>query len=264
MPSNADLHEIAVANYMQEVGAGLYECTRPVASTSYSDIKVIGPGGNKAWVEVKMNHTDNLYNARVHFKDGVFIPTGGKDSSTRQWVLKELNSNVDVKRWINDLKAYLNRDKVDIITRTKAGSSELRTRNEEDKDGYPFESKKSSDLVSYPEMDSYLRKQGNAYLFKKQGFDITKLVEKHYTEGNSEPAQYIQTGADFLLLGGSNPLGLVDIPRFGAMGNFAMRIGMRRSGEGMEIQPELKISKIRTKSTFGVDPRKPKNNPLLV
>ena len=40
---------------------------RPKVSSAYADIYVTAQNGNACWIEVKMNHTDNLGNPRVYY-----------------------------------------------------------------------------------------------------------------------------------------------------------------------------------------------------
>src|SRR6056300_1300450 len=63
----SDKYEKDIAEYlnkMPNVTAG-----RPRVSTAYSDVLISLEGGEQSWLEVKMNHTDNLTNPRI-FYDG--------------------------------------------------------------------------------------------------------------------------------------------------------------------------------------------------
>ena len=100
------------------------------------------------------------------------------------------------------------------------------------------------------------------------GVDLGKLVTAHYLEAKAEPAEYMQAGDDFYMIGTTNPLKLArDIPVLGAggscKGDFKMRIGVRSSSSAFyEIQPEIKITNM-PKSPYSLKPGTTKKNPFL-
>ena len=67
MPSKADLYEIDVANAIDGALPSGYTAERPKVSPKFSDILIEGPKMT-TWVEVKMNHTDNLHNIRYFYE----------------------------------------------------------------------------------------------------------------------------------------------------------------------------------------------------
>ena len=63
----SDKYEKDVADALDKIKGVTAE--RPKVSTAYPDVLVTAQNGNSCWIEVKMNHTDNLGNPRV-FYDG--------------------------------------------------------------------------------------------------------------------------------------------------------------------------------------------------
>jgi len=61
--SKSDRYEKDVADTLNKIKDVTAE--RPKVSTAYADIRVTAQNGNTSWIEVKMNHTDNLGNPRV-------------------------------------------------------------------------------------------------------------------------------------------------------------------------------------------------------
>ena len=70
MPSKADLYEIDVASAIDDALPEGYSAERPKVRAKFSDILIEGP--KTSWVEVKMNHTDNLHNIRYFYDDGMW------------------------------------------------------------------------------------------------------------------------------------------------------------------------------------------------
>ena len=81
--------------------------TRPKVSTEYSDVRVeYGQfKGNKSmWVEVKMNHTDNLSNPRVFYKGGKWQTT--YDTPAAKHAVNILNKSAKAKKFIADISKF--------------------------------------------------------------------------------------------------------------------------------------------------------------
>jgi len=70
----ADQYEKDVADYMTSLGV---PASRPKVSAKYADIAIDIQyrGKKRVWLEVKMNHTDNLGNERVFYngKSGMVV-----------------------------------------------------------------------------------------------------------------------------------------------------------------------------------------------
>ena len=72
MSAKSDLHEHAVAKNIDGTIKGL-SAERPKVATSFPDVRVdykTFTGSKAVWVEVKMNHTDNLMNPRFSYING--------------------------------------------------------------------------------------------------------------------------------------------------------------------------------------------------
>jgi len=253
MSTKSDLHEIDVAEVINKHFQASHGWTgwKAVASTKgvkYSDVEIFNSRGHsKAWVEVKMNHDDNMFNARPSFIGGKFVfsdedPAGAaareseggpllKQSDIKKEMLRRLNApNSLGRRFIKALKAYLDRDNITILTakpgtifkvtdRTdvsaKSYAGRLANANKETKGGRG-QSKwsivsRTDDVVSWYEFKDYFQSTGKNQFFAefiKQGGDITEEARIHYNEGKRQPAHYIQTGPDFYLMGKTDPLGL--------------------------------------------------------
>jgi len=67
MSASSDKYEKDVSDYLDGIDG--VTAQRPKVSTKYADV-LVNFGRNKTWVEVKMNHTDNLGNTRVSYVDG--------------------------------------------------------------------------------------------------------------------------------------------------------------------------------------------------
>lgn len=105
---------------------------------------------------------------------------------------------------------------------------------------------KDPDAVPLDVMFQYVEKLGNRYITMEPDIDIGDLVTKHYTEGKSSPANYMQARDDFYLIGGGDPLGLGSaapgIPQLAGTGDFKVRVSTRSSF--YEVQAEVKIKKL--------------------
>lgn len=244
MSAASDRYEEAVAQAIDNLDG--VTAARPKVSTKYADV-LITMNGVKTWLEVKMNHTDNLGNTRVSYINGKWdaakpidpvkafaIEYLSKDRQTQQF-LKDVAEFADIKNWKN---------------MTVPSTQGLL---------------KNSNAVSYEKMKEYMSKR-TQYILDVKNVDLGELVTRHYLEGKAEPAHYMQAGDDFYLIGKKNPLGLpIDIPELGrkgqCMGSFKMRIGIRGSKPFYEIQPEIKILNMPS-SPYSVKPGTKKKNPF--
>ena len=105
MARRDELYEIDVA---REIDNGLpegFNATRPKVSSKYSDILITGP--SSTWVEVKMNHTDNLHNIRYFYDDGMWQVKPDAKSRATDALLKEINKSPNIKDWVADIKKYM-------------------------------------------------------------------------------------------------------------------------------------------------------------
>lgn len=260
MSAASDKYEQDVADVVDKLVRRAFgrkaSATRPPLPTSYSDVRIIVPGIGKVWCEVKMNHTDNLSNTRVYYKDGEWkFSEKAKSKKAAAETCRILNESKQTKEWVKDLADFCAIDHKSIWIPTTSGPIK-----NAGKSGY-------EDVVSHKMMIDYfddlkLKKTGaTQYIVQEPGYDIGDLVTIHYLEGKSEPAYYMQSGDDFYKIGTKNPLKCKGVPQFGGMGDLKVRVGLRTSY--YEIQPEIKIDPSSLKeSRFSVAPGTRKKNPF--
>ena len=105
----ADQYEKDVADYMTSLGV---PASRPKVSAKYADIAIDIQyrGKKRVWLEVKMNHTDNLGNERVFYNgkswDGGRDKKSGKLSPLKTYIVNFLNKSDEAKSFISDLEKF--------------------------------------------------------------------------------------------------------------------------------------------------------------
>ena len=105
----ADQYEKDVADYMTSLGV---PASRPKVSAKYADIAIDTQyrGKKRVWLEVKMNHTDNLGNERVFYNgkkwDGGRDKKSGKLSPLKTYIVNFLNNSDEAKSFISDLEKF--------------------------------------------------------------------------------------------------------------------------------------------------------------
>jgi len=252
--SSALNYEKRIATYINKNSNNI-RAVRPNSGSNYSDILLKAKDKTTSWLEVKMNHEDNLGNPRVFF-DG-YLWRSSSSSPLANFVLDNLNDSVQIKEFLIDIRNFMQKEFIKIPT-TKGG---LR-----DPDSIPLE-----------KMREFLATRSNRYIMNIGGVDLGQLVELHYTEGKTEPAYYMQAGDDFYLITDKNPLKLpIDIPKVSGIGDLKVRISTRT--KFYEVQPEVKIKrsvddyyevateiKIRSMpfSPYSVKPGTVKKNPFI-
>jgi hypothetical protein len=215
MSAASDAREKLIADNISALRIPGLVASRPPADVRYADVKINfsgRTGAKESWLEVKMNHTDNLGNVRV-FWDGKKWGTSVRDGMT------------PLKQFMVDLPKSKKLNKNDIkVPTTKGGLDE-------------------PGAISREEMTRFIQRRGGQYFINVPNVDLGELVIKHYNEGKAAPVSYLQAADDFYLMGNLDQLGLKrihsNIPIVKGMGNFKMRIGMRT--EYYELQPEIKI-----------------------
>jgi hypothetical protein len=246
MSARSDKYEADVADYLN--GMNGVTASRPKVSTKYADVKTEF-NRKKTWIEVKMNHTDNLGNTRVSYINGKWTAATPLDP-VKQFAIEYLSKDRQTQQFLKDVAEF-------------AGIKNLKDMTVPSTQG-PL---KNKNAVSYEKMKEYMSKR-TQYILDVKNVDLGELVTRHYLEGKAEPAHYMQAGDDFYMIGNKNPLGLpVDIPELGrkgqCMGSFRMRIGIRGSKPYYEIQPEIKINNMPT-SAYSIKPGTRKKNPFAV
>ena len=240
MSAASDKFEKDVAKNIDKI-PGL-KAERPTVGTQYSDVR-LKLGTKTTWLEVKMNHTDNLSNPRVFYKDKKWQTT--YTTPAAKTAVDLLNKSTQTKAFIKDLAKFarIPEAKIEIPT-TKGGLQ-------------------SQYAVPLDVMKEYFSKPGvNRYIASAQNFDMGKLVTEHYTIGKAEPAYYMQASDDFYRISNKDPFNVGGkIPLLKGRGDFKVRVATR--SQYYEVQAEIKIISMPN-SNFSLAPGTKKNNPFLI
>jgi hypothetical protein len=254
MSAASDAREKLVAAKINDLNMRNLTADRPRADVSYADVKVIykpktGPD-KEVWIEVKMNHTDNLGNIRVSWNGKKWVTSEkGGITPLKKFMTDLLNTGEgkeSADRFLNDLAKYIGKNnKNDIIVPTTLGGLDL------------------PNAITHIQMQNFLKTKGTQYFINISDVDLGKLVTDHYNEGKSKPVSYMQAADDFYLLGDLDELNLKgihpSIPKLKGKGNFKMRVGMRT--KYYELQPEIKITDMG-KSNFSLTGGVGRKNPF--
>jgi hypothetical protein len=247
--AKSDRYEVEVAEEINKIDG--YSAKRPKVDSTYSDILITDEAtGSDVWMEVKMNHSDNLGNPRASYDGSKWICArkAGEKSPLKDYIEDFLNKSKEVKQFVKDLEDY-----------TGIKNVEIPTNKGNEKKGTGLYAKNA---VPKDVLQEFLSKRPNKqYIVSEDKVDLGSLVTGHYLFGKSEPAYYMQAGDDFYMIGDSNPLGLpTDIPKLSGIGPFKMRVSIR--SQFYEIQPEIKIEKMPN-SKYSIKPGSKKKNPFL-
>lgn len=266
----SDIYEHDVAKYIDGSVKGL-SADRPSVSTSFSDVKIVfnrpatkaskGVPAKKAitvktWLEVKMNHTDNLMNLRLSYVNGSWkIESADSASSPGAISLAtEINADPQAKEWIDALRTWLTNGK------------KAKTKFDGDPANFSLYSTKTPrkgdpNSVSPETMKLFLSTRRDKNICVIPNFDIGKIVTLHYLRGKAEPAHYMSAGDDFYRLGTANPFKIPNVPTFKGTNRLVFRVGDRTGN--YELQPEVKIlGSQAAHSTYSVKPKTTKKNPF--
>lgn len=235
--AKSDQYEIDVANHINTLGDNL-KAERPKVSAKYADVRV-ERDGNTTWLEVKMNHTDNLSNPRVFF-DGKKWDTTYNTPSAKLAVDK-LNKSKEAAEFLKAIAKFSGIDNPKIPT-TKSGL-------------------KDPNAVPLKVMKDFFAQPGiNRYIMSEPNINLGKVVTDHYLKGKAEPAHYMQAGDDFYMIGKSNPLNVPkNVPQLDGVGPFKIRVATR--SQFYEVQAEIKISEMPS-SRYSIKPGSSKKNPF--
>lgn len=241
MSAAADRYERDVADYIN--GLDGVKASRPAVSTKYSDV-VVEYNGKKAWLEVKMNHTDNLGNPRVSYVAGKWQAATPLDP-VKKFAIEYLSKSSQTKQALKDISDFVGIPVNKMILPSTKGMLS------------------KPNAAPYDLIAEYFKTR-NQYILDVKNVDLGKLVTDHYLKGKAEPAYYMQAGDDFYMIGNKNPLGLPrNIPKVEGIGTFRMRIGVRSANSAFyEIQPEIKILDMG-KSPYSLKPGTKKKNPFV-
>jgi hypothetical protein len=239
MSAASDKYEKDVADNVDKI-PGLV-ATRPPGDTAYADVKITYKNVT-AWMEVKMNHTDNLSNPRVFYHSGKWQTTYKTPSAKA--AVDILNADPKTELFLKNLSKFSGIPFKDIkIPTTKSGLKEP--------GAVPLETMKR--FFAQPSV--------NRYIANKEKMDLGKVVTDHYTKGKAEPAYYMQAGDDFYKISTKDPFKLGSaIPILKGTGDFKVRVSTR--SEFYEVQAEIKIMNMPD-SRYSVKPGTKKLNPFL-
>lgn len=239
MSAASDKYEKDVATNVNKIPG--VKAERPPGDTAYADVKIKFKN-TESWMEVKMNHTDNLSNPRVFYRNGKWQTT--YDTPAAQHAVNILNASPMAKKFITEIAKFSGIPVKDIkIPTTKGGLKE-------------------PGAVPLTVMKSYFdRPSVNRYIANNANMDLGKVVTEHYTQGKAEPAYYMQAGDDFYRISDKDPFKLgKSIPVLSGQGDFKVRVATR--SEFYEVQAEIKISKMPD-SKYSVKPGTKKQNPFV-
>jgi hypothetical protein len=242
MSAKSDAHEKAVADAINNIDGAT--AIRPPGDTRLSDVLITNYNNKnvRVWVEVKMNHTDNLSNPRVFYQDNKWQTTYKTPAAAA--ACKILNDSRQAESFIKSIAKFSGIPTKNIkIPTTQSGLNE-------------------EGAVPLHVMKSYFNQPNiNRYIASEENYNLGKLVTEHYTIGKKEPAHYMQAADDFYMISTTNPLDLTrKIPLLEGNGNFKVRVSTRSSF--YEVQAEIKISEM-PRSNYSLLSNTRKLNPLL-
>lgn len=243
MSAASDKYEKEIADTINAISG--IKAKRPPGDTGLSDV-LIEKFNNKTshvWLEVKMNHTDNLSNPRVFYEKGEWKTT--YKTPAAKAAVDILNDSDQAEKFINAISKFSGIPKKVIKIPTSKGGL------------------KEEGAVPLHIMKAYFDQPGiNRYIANQEDYDLGKLVTEHYTIGKKEPAHYMQAGDDFYMISKTNPLRLhKDIPVLAGHGDFKVRVSTR--SEFYEVQAEIKITEMPV-SKYSIKPGTKKKNPFLL
>jgi hypothetical protein len=237
----SDKFENDVAISLKNMG---YDASRPKVDSTYSDV-LVKHGNKKVWIEVKMNHTDNLGNTRASWNGKEWTsapekkgPLAGKMGPLKLYIISMLKQHAS--KFVQEVTKATGKTKIN----TNIGPQ-----------------KNDKDTVSHEEMKAFMAKQKDQYIVTVSNQDLGSVVRDHYAKGGkTETTYYLQAADDFYRLSNENPLNVPsDVPMFKGKGDFRMRVGIR--SKQYEIQPEVKVKNMAS-SPYSIKPGTKKKNPL--
>lgn len=253
MSAASDKHEHDVAKNIDATIKGL-KAVRPKVASSYPDVMVeykSFKGSSAVWVEVKMNHTDNLLNTRFIYTNGKWDLTPAYESAANRLLCAMWNKNKEAKQWIEDLKVFLvkNKWKGDIKKLSLHSGKKERAAD--------------PNSVSLELMKKFLKTRPTKNICKEASVDVGNLVSLHYLKGKSAVAYYLSSGDDFYYFktsgGKTNPLKIPDVELFSGTNSIVLRVGDR--SDNFELQSEVKLRSLPS-TNYSVKPGSKKPNPF--
>jgi len=253
MSTSSD-YEDAVAANIHNASKGLVGIRHKSgiqSMTSYPDVEVKYKGIS-TWVEVKMNHTDNLMNPRFKYV-GEWV-VSGVDSKAIQELTQYFNASKDAKKWVDELRSFIKNPK------------NKYTGNPAKMTIHSLVGDRAKDVNSVPliTMKKFLASRPNKNIFKELDVDVGALVTNHYTIGKAAAALYVSSGDDFYRFGNKNPFKFTNkqAPVFKGTNGITYRIGDRSSNFEIMVEVKIKNTNAMGSSETSVKPGSSKPNPF--
>jgi hypothetical protein len=241
MSNASDLYEMAITNQVN-----LNEGFSAVWGTSVklSDVYITSDTGESSWLEVKMNHSDNLSNPRFFYSSHGWSSTYKTEAAvTGVDILNESKEAAEFIKNVADFSGLSEHYGYNVSVGTN--KSHLKWDN----------------VIPLSVMKDYFDQDGiNRYIAIKEDVNLGRVVTDHYLYGKDEPTYYMQAGDDFYMIGDDNPLDLPDdIPTLSGTGAYKVRVSTR--SRFYEVQAEIKINNMPS-SEYSLKPGSDKKNPL--
>lgn len=203
-------------------GKFTYSATQTGGNVKLSDVYIKRSDKISAYLEVKMNSTDNLGgNPRVYYSDYEGGWCSSYETPSAPYCVNLLNKSTDVKEWVYNFKLWLC-EELKVTDNEKL--FEIVVNQRTDGNYIPSDLKiviptvrgglKSKGAIPYEVMLKYVTEGGaeyrrNIYTSKEKisGDDFTNIVNNHYLTGKQEPTSYLQSGDNLYSFGGNDPFG---------------------------------------------------------
>ena len=257
---DSDAREFEVAkiidNWLKKNKSSL-RAKRPDASPHYADVAIIDPKrgdhGWFAWVEVKMNLTDNLANSRIKYDGTKWFSNGVSQMFCDDFLNQGGKYYNEAQNFIKMLAKILGKKPKDIKLSDSAMPGKL-TQEE------------------ILKVEDYLSKNNlSKYIIPDTPVDATRYVSYHYAydkggPGDPTPVAYMQLGDNFLrfpqkyLKKNFDPLKFGNaVPVLNINGHLTVRLSVR--SQKYEILPTLKADKLNVTSNYSFAPGSSKDYP---
>lgn len=247
---NSDQYEVNIATeitkYYKAKNINIV-AERPKVSTSYPDVKLTNlDTGKIAWAEVKMNHTDNLYNKRFQFKNGKWQSMSPHAVGDK--ICNLLNKDVDAKKWLGDLTTFLKIDIKKLYLPSIAKANNL-----------------PKGAVTIEQLGNFLASNPRN-ITTLYNLNVKSAVIEHYAGGGKTvTTEYLQAGDDFYRFKNNlNSLKFKNVPALESISiqqlDPVFRISLRSLG--YELMTTLKFKSI-TDSPYSFMPGSSKPKPEI-
>ncbi len=245
--ASSDAYEKSIAANINDLLPDGWSATRPQADVTYPDVKITGQG-QTVWVEVKMNVRDNLYNKRMGFSGGAWVPSSGEHQEIPNLIAAMLNTDAGVDAQIRKLakQAGIKPSALNWTSGKNVGNVSK---------GIP--SVDDFRAIFPGKEDGGVSKT----IFENNNYPVSDIIEAHYSAGKAVPCPYIQIGDNFFKVGSADPLKL-NVPKIAGTGYIVVRWSPRSDNTAFEIMVEIKLTNLKSESPFSVAPGTSKKNPF--